>query len=161
MHADPKTALRERLLRRLIWKVPLIFLLMFFAVWWQMRNESERELPTATPEQAALFTGAWQGEVKYAWGDRYTEQFFFQPERGKLFGTASFRGRKRGIEQGAIIGDTITFSVGFEEISGAAARLRRYRYQGKLHGDAIRLSIIDDQGAIVAEPVLRRSGLQP
>jgi hypothetical protein len=37
----PTAELRRRLLRRLVWKVPLILLLVSFAIWWQWRNESD------------------------------------------------------------------------------------------------------------------------
>src|SRR6266404_947496 len=156
--------LRKKLLRRMVWKVPLIALLMSLAVWWQVRNENDAPPAARTEEgssKAADFTGAWQGEVHYPWGAKYSEHFFFQPEGDKLFGTATFLGAKRGIEDGQIIGETVTFSVGFEEISGSTTRLRRNRYEGKLAGNEIRLKIIDDQGNAPVETVLAKSGSTP
>jgi len=156
--------LRKKLLRRMVWKVPLIALLMSLAVWWQVRNENDAPPPARTEEgssKAAAFTGAWQGEVHYPWGTKYSEHFLFQPEGDKLFGTATFLGAKRGIEDGQIIGETVTFSVGFEEISGSTTRLRRNRYEGKLAGNEIRLKIIDDQGNAPVEAVLAKSGSTP
>jgi hypothetical protein len=89
--SDPRAALRKKLLRRLWWKVPVIFLLVAFAVWWQWRQEREQELRSQRPSPAAgAIAGTWSGEVKYGWGDKYNEVFLFQPEGAKLFGTASF-----------------------------------------------------------------------
>ena len=152
---DPKIALRKKLLRRLLWKAPLIFILVFFAAWWQTRNERSTEPQTASPK-TALFKGSWQGEVTYSWGDKYKEQFFFEPEGNKLFGTASFLGAKRGIEDGRIDGETISFSVVFEEIYGSTTRMDRNRYQGKLEGDKLRLRIMDEAGGAPVEAVLMR-----
>ncbi len=154
---DPKIELRKKLLRRLIWKAPLIFLLVSFAAWWQTRNERGTE-PEMASAKAALFKGTWQGEVTYSWGDKYKEQFFFEPEGNKLYGTASFLGAKRGIEDGRIDGDTISFSVVFEEIYGSTTRTDRNRYQGKLEDDKLRLKIMDDEGGVPVETVLTRSG---
>ena len=97
MRDGPGTALRKKLLRRLIWKAPLIFLLMFFAVWRQVRTERGTQPSSSAGSKAALFTGRWNGEVIYPWGDKYSEEFLFQPEGDKLFGTASFLGMKRGM----------------------------------------------------------------
>jgi cytoskeletal protein RodZ len=96
---DSRAELRRKLLRRLVWKVPLIVLLMSLAVWWQMRRENEAQLPTGKQTGASpapAFTGSWKGDVTYPWQVSYTEQFLFQPEGDKLFGTASFLGVKRG-----------------------------------------------------------------
>jgi len=157
---DSRAELRKKLLRRLVWKVPLIFLLMSLAVWWQMRRENEAQLTTATQtgaSKAMAFTGSWKGDVTYPWQVSHTEQFLFQPEEDKLFGTATFLGVKRGIGDGKIVGETISFSVAFEEIYGSTMRSRRNRYEGKLSGDTIRLRIMDDQGNSPVELVLTRS----
>lgn len=161
---DSRAELRRKLLRRLLWKAPLIFLLMSLAVWWQLRHENEAQLTTATQtgaSKAAAFTGSWKGDVTYPWQVSYTEQFLFQPEGDKLFGSATFLGAKRGIDDGKIVGETISFSVAFEEIYGAATRPRRNRYEGKLSGDTIRLRIMDDQGNSPVELVLTRSPSTP
>ena len=99
-------ALRRKLWRRLLWKVPLIVLLVTFAVWWESRKQKR---DGATDAGAAAFTGAWSGEVSYGDGARFNEHFFFQPENGKLFGSAAFRGLERGIEEGSVDGNRIAF----------------------------------------------------
>ncbi len=156
--SDPRAALRKKLLRRLWWKVPVIFFLVAFAVWWQWRQEREQELKSQRPSPAAgTIAGTWSGEVKYGWGDKHSEVFLFQPEGAKLFGTASFLGVKRGIEDGKIDGESISFIVRFQEIAGDTTREHKNYYWGKLSGKEILVRIQDDRGSPPVDFVLRKS----
>ncbi len=136
--------------QRWLWKVPLIVLLVSFALWWQWRKDQEGKLPRefarAVAKSADAFAGHWVAEVAYPWGVKSTEQFFFQPEGARLFGTASFLGVKRGIEAGEMIGDKVSFKVRFGGVNGAATQLRWNRYEGTLVGAKIRLKLYDDKG---------------
>jgi hypothetical protein len=161
-----RTALRqrrERLLKRLWWKVPAIFLLVSFAAWWQWRQEEAAKVASqaVTPgisRVAEAVPGAWQGYVTYGWGEKYTEQFFFQPEGSRLYGTASFLGHKRGIEDGKIDDAGFSFSVRYDEISGDVATGRRNSYRGKAAGSEIHLRMQDDKGSVPVEFVLTKHG---
>ena len=153
--ADARTALRKKLLRRLIWKVPIIISLMAFAVWWEQRKEGGQEIKVEAA--ANPFTGGWSGEVTYGWGAKFIEPFFFQAEGNKLFGTASFLGAKRGIEQGKIEGESISFYVRYEEVSGSESRERKNYYWGKINGDDILMRMQDDRGSAAVEWILRKS----
>lgn len=159
--SDWKFAMRQRLRRRLVWKLPLIALLVSFAIWWQWRMNSEVPVPAQpaglAAKTAAAIAGTWSGEVTYPWGAKYTEQFFFQPEGDKLFGTSMFLQSKRGIEDGKITGETISFQVRFEEVSGETTRTRWNRYEGKVGGAEIRLRILDDKGNPPVEIVLSKA----
>ncbi len=160
---NPKTALRKRLLRRLIWKVPLILALVSFAVWWQSKANQEQSGAAArgsTEKTAAAITGSWAADVKYDWGDKYTEAFWFQPEGGKLFGTASFLGTKRGIEEGKIEGEAISFFVRYQEISGTETREHKNYYWGKLAGSETAMRMQDDRGSPPVDLVLRKISVQ-
>ena len=158
--SDPRAALRKKLLRRLWWKVPVIFSLVAFAVWWQGRQEREQELRSQRPSPAAgAIAGTWSGEVKYGWGDKHNEVFLFQPEGAKLFGTASFLGVKRGIEDGKIDGESISFIVRFQEIAGDTTREHKNYYWGKLNGKEILVRIQDDRGSPPVDFVLRKSAV--
>jgi hypothetical protein len=155
---DRRAELRKRVLRRLWWKLPIILLLVSFAVWWQWRQEKgEKHKLEALSKAASAFTGAWAGEVTYGWGDSYKEDFFFQPEDDKLFGTASFLGRKRGIEDGKAEGNRISFVVRFQEIAGDVTRERKNYYWGQLEGDRIVLRLQDDSGRPPLEWSLTRN----
>lgn len=144
---DPRAEIRRRLWRRLRWKLPVIFFLVSFAVWWQWRQERrERQSTEVLTKAAGAWTGAWAGEVAYSWGDRYREEFFFQPEGDRLFGTASVLARKYGIEDGKIEGHHISFVVRYQDISGDVVRERKNYYWGRLDGGAIVLRLQDDRG---------------
>jgi hypothetical protein len=155
--SDERAALRRKLLRRLWWKAPIIFLLVAFAVWWQGRQEKQEGTKTERPSAAtAAIAGSWSGQVKYSWGDRYNEQFLFQPEGAKLFGTASFLGVKRGIEEGRIDGENFSFFVRFQEMSGDTTTDHKNYYWGKLEGNQIRIRLQDDRGSPPVDWVLQK-----
>ncbi|HKY06645.1 MAG TPA: toll/interleukin-1 receptor domain-containing protein [Candidatus Binatia bacterium] len=151
-----RAELRRKLLRRMIWKVPIIILLVSFAVWWEWRKQPSNEI--SSHANSTAFTGAWSGEVTYGWGAKYTETFLFQPEGDKLFGTVSFLGAKRGIEEGKIEGESISFYARYEEVSGGESRDRKNYYWGKLNGNEILMRMQDDRGSPAVEWVLKRSG---
>lgn len=157
MRDDPRTALRKKLLRRLIWKAPLIFLLVFFAVWWQMRTERGTQPSSSAGSKAALFTGRWNGEVIYPRGEKYSEEFFFQPEGGKLFGTASFLGMKRGIEDGKIDGDQLSFFARFDEGSGEQTVQHKNYYWGQVTDSRISMRLQDSRGNPPVDFVLKKA----
>ena len=153
MLSNEQIELRKKLMRRLIWKAPLIIGLMSFAVWWQSRKEIEpqREMPAVSAISAAALAGNWHAQISYPSGAKYDEQFFFQPEGAKLFGTASFLGVKHGIEDGEIVGETLMFKVRFEEASDSATQLRWNRYEGMIVGAEIRMKVFDDKGNVPVE----------
>ena len=159
MRDDPRTALRKKLLRRLIWKAPLIFLLVFFAVWWQMRTERATQPSSNAGSKAALFTGSWNGEVIYPWGEKHNEEFFFQPEGDKLFGSASFLGMKRGIEDGKIDGDKLSFFVRFDEGSGAQTLQHKNYYWGQIADSRLSMRLQDSRGNPPVDFILRKSNV--
>ena len=148
--SDEQIDLRKKLLRRLIWKVPLIIILVSFAVWWQLKHDTapslDRESPAADSKVAAVLAGSWTADITYGSGERRREQFFFQPEGGKLYGTASFLGDKRAIEDGKIAGSAISFYVGFEEIVNGATKAHVNRYEGTLLGNEIHVKLFVDAG---------------
>ena len=156
-----KFEMRQRLRRRLVWKLPLIALLVSFAIWWQWRMNSDVPVPAQpagiAAKTAAAIAGTWSGEVTYSWGAKYNEQFFFQPEGDRVFGTAMFLQSKRGIEDGKLTGETISFQVRFEEAADGTTRTRWNRYEGKVGGAEIRLRIFDDKGNPPVEIALSKA----
>ncbi|HEY7554588.1 MAG TPA: toll/interleukin-1 receptor domain-containing protein [Candidatus Binatia bacterium] len=153
---------RARLWKRLLWKVPLILLLVSFAVWWQWRQEQTGQpapgsAPAEISRMATAIGGVWEGEVTYSWGAKYKERFFFQPEGDKLFGTATFLGAKRGIEEGRIGGDQISFSVRFEEMLGGVTREVRNYYTARIIENGVSLRIQDSRGTPSMEFKIIRS----
>ena len=158
--ADWRADMRQRLRRRLAWKIPLIILLVGFAVWWQWRQQAaNRPAPGVTGNQdslAASIGGRWHGEVTYPWGAKHQEEFFFTPEGNTLYGTASFIGIKRGIEEGRLSGATITFKVRFEETTSSGTRMGTNRYEGRLSGENLMINFFDEAGSPPVEIKLSR-----
>jgi hypothetical protein len=153
---------RQRLLKRLLWKVPAILLLVTFAVWWQWHQEqTDQSTPSSTPAEikrmAKAVAGVWGGEVTYSWGAKHKERFFFEPEGDKIFGTASFLGSKRGIEDGRIEGDRILFRISYEEMLGSVNRAVKNYYIVRVAGSGLSVRMQDSRGTPSLEFKLTRS----
>jgi hypothetical protein len=153
---------REQLWKRLFWKVPLILLLVSFAVWWQWRREETSPpppggAPAEIERTAKAIAGVWEGEVTYSWGAKYKERFFFEPEGDKLFGTLTFLGAKRGIEDGKIGSATISFSMRFEEMLGDITREVRNYYTARVNGNELSIRMQDSRGTPPLEFKVTRS----
>ncbi len=133
--------------RRKLWVAPLILLLVVAALGWQWHQREK---------VAAAVSGMWKGEVTYGWGAAYTEQFLFEAEGEKLFGTASFLAFKRGIENGEVDGERISFSVRYQEAFGATALGRMNRYTGTVSGNQIYFRMQDDKGSPPVDFVARK-----
>lgn len=144
-------------MRRLVWKVPLIVVLVSFAVWWEWRKDSEQNPNSSvSAPTGAAFAGSWSGEVLYSSGEKFKEQFFFQTDNGKLFGNASFLTAKAGIEEGKIEGENISFVVRFHEASVGTTIERKNSYWGRLTGEKIQMRLQDDRGNPPVEFVLSK-----
>jgi len=137
-------------MRRLIWKVPLIVALVSFAVWWQLKHNTvpgpDPESPVANSHLSSMLAGSWSGEIAYGSGARHREHFFFQPEGDRLYGTASFLGTKRGIEDGKITGAQLSFAVRVDEVVDQIVREHQLRYEAKLEGKEVHVKLFDDRG---------------
>lgn len=157
-----QTVLQHRK-RALLWKAPLVLALVVFAVWWQGRQNRQSHpddsaLSAQGAKVAQSLAGHWSANVTYGWGATHAENFFFQPEGERIYGTASFLAAKRGIDDGKIIGDEITFSVRFQETSSQGNRDRKNYYGGKITGNEIRFRLQDDRGSPPLEFTATKSG---
>jgi len=134
-----------------IWGAPIALFLVMAALWWQW-NQAHKQLQSGNAASgvnspaAAAISGVWQGEVAYSGGSTYTERFLFQAEGDKLFGTASFLTFKRGIEDGRIDGDKISFTVRFQAASEDMTTEHKNRYVGSVSGNQIHFRMQDDRG---------------
>jgi hypothetical protein len=91
VRCDLTAELRSKLLRRLVWKVPLILLLVSFAVWWQWRKDSERNPNSGASARAgAVFVGSWSGEVTYSWEKNSQRNFSFNQRMGSYLAARVF-----------------------------------------------------------------------
>lgn len=145
---DPRQERLQRHKKALIWKAPLVLALLAFAFWWQGRQDSQAPAPAAIKvPMAGQFAGTWSADLTYHWDAKHKESFFFQPEGNRFYGTASFLGAKRGIDDGKIEGEEIFFSVRFQEETSSGTRDRKNYYAGKIAGNEIRFRLQDDRGS--------------
>lgn len=93
------------------------------AAWWWSRP--------AAPTLAERVLGTWQGNVRYAWGDRYDERFEFKRHAGELTGTASFLRYPRAIEALRIEGDNLHFETHSLERVGESEKTLTHRYSAE------------------------------
>jgi hypothetical protein len=86
------------------------------------------------PDPVAPWLGVWQAEVRYAWGDRYTERFELKRHAGELTGTASFLGYPRAIESLTLEGPYLRFETRTTLSMGSETRTMTHRYSVELQG---------------------------
>jgi TIR domain len=102
--------------------------------------------PVKAPENPSSFAGQWQALVKYSWGDSHKEVFNFKVDQNELFGTASYVGGPRGILDGKIEGNKITFTTKSITALGDKTYEEKHNYRGRLAGDAIEFMLQTDSG---------------
>lgn len=86
------------------------------------------------PDPSARLLGAWQADLKYAWGDRYTERFEFKRHAGQVTGTATFLGYPRAIDQLTFDGTNLRFETRTMQSMGSETRELTHRYSAELRG---------------------------
>jgi len=99
-----------------------------------------------TAANALDVNGSWKAKVKYSWGDIYDESFTFRVVNGELSGTASYLKSPRGISEGVLKGNTISFAVSLDEILGQEKKAYRNQYKGIVSNNEIRFTMQDTRG---------------
>jgi len=91
-------------------------------------------------------SGDWSAQVKYDWGDSYPEKFHFEANRAELSGSASFLRVARGILDGKISGDRISFTTKTLVSINSEEKMHedKHYYKGMLANDAIQFTMITD-----------------
>lgn len=85
-------------------------------------------------DRADRLLGHWEADVRYDWGDRYTERFHFERHAGGLTGTASFLGVPRTLENLRFDGRNLHFQTRTEQSMGEATRTVTHAYAAELQG---------------------------
>jgi hypothetical protein len=92
------------------------------------------------------FSGRWEATVTYSeWGTQ-REIFDFKADEDKLSGTASFLTAARGITNGKIERNTISFTTRSMTRDGDKTYQETHRYVGRLSGDTIDFILQTDSG---------------
>jgi len=89
---------------------------------------------SGTADPARRLLGAWEAEVRYDWGARYTERFEFKRHAGQLTGTASFLRHPRPIEKVQFQGARLRFETRTEESMSGASRETTHVYAAEVRG---------------------------
>lgn len=122
---------------------------------WQFRSSSpvgRVPAPAARPP----VNGEWRAEVDYDWPNaRYVERFTFSGEGDGLHGSAFFLGVARGVLEGRIDGEGLSFLTRTGELTGAGASSPAvvHRYRGRLIDDEIRFVMQTEGGSSTHVPV--------
>lgn len=124
---------------------------------WQSRSPppAASEASAAAPAAHASVSGQWQAEVDYDWpGAHYVERFVLSSEGDELHGSASFLGVARGVLEGRVAGDGVSFVTRTSELAGAGdGSAIVHRYRGRVVGDEIRFVMQTEGGSSAHVPV--------
>lgn len=90
--------------------------------------------PWVPADPAARFFGQWQAQVKYGWGDQYSERFEFKRHAGQVTGTATFLGYPRAIDKLEIEGSNLRFETSSQQSMGSETRQITHHYSAELRG---------------------------
>jgi len=102
---------------------------------------------------SVAIAGKWKATVKYDWGDSYEETFRFEFFGQELTGTASFLTVDRGIFEGKVDGNRVTFTTKTQSMLDDKTYEDKHYYKGTVDGDTIRFSILTDSGSESHVPV--------
>jgi hypothetical protein len=127
-----------------------------FVVYRQMRTAAPVNTATVAPTPViapANVGGKWTSTVKYAWGDTASEKFDFEVAGQELSGTASFLGYPRGIFDGKIDGNRVSFMTKSLTSVGDKTSEDKHYYKGTVEGDAIQFTMLTDSSVESHVPV--------
>lgn len=99
------------------------------------------------PVPSIEIAGQWTANVAYPWDVTMDETFSFMVEGDSLRGTASFLGVPRGIENGRVRGDTISFTTRTQEMLGSTTNDVELRYNGLVSTRGIDFIWQDSRGS--------------
>ena len=102
---------------------------------------------------AESVTGKWTGTVKYDWGESYAETFEFEVAGGELSGTASYLQRPRGILDGKLEGNRVSFTTKSLTSLNDKTFEDTHHYRGTVEGRIINFTLMTDSGAESHVPV--------
>jgi hypothetical protein len=102
--------------------------------------------PAAMAPNAEGFAGRWRAQVKYSWGDSHNEVFNFKVDQNEVFGTATYVGGARGVLDGRIEGNRITFTTKSQTLLGDKRYEEKHQYRGRLSGNTIEFILQTDSG---------------
>lgn len=112
--------------------------------------------PGAEVPPGGSVTGQWTAQVLYPWNVSHEETFSFRVEDGRVVGSATFLGTPRGIEEGRVDGERLSFTTRAEELLGEELRGFEMRYDGLVSVRGINFVLQDTRGNGPIEFTARR-----
>lgn len=118
---------------------------------WMLRPQTPPQPPKPSRPQV---NGRWEADVEYDWhGARYIEHFEFEGEGDDLYGTASFLRVPRGVLEGRVDPEGLSFVTRTTQTSGGAERESVHRYRGRLVDGEFRFVLQTEGGFTRHVPV--------
>ena len=104
-----------------------------------------------SPVVAAAVTGTgvagkWQYDMKYSWGVELTETMDLKVDGAEVFGTSTYLRTVRGIVDGKLDGNKVTFTTKSQSILGGKTYEEKHVYRGRLVGDTLEFMLQTDSG---------------
>jgi hypothetical protein len=99
-------------------------------------------LPAPADKVSNRFTlsGRWSAEVRYPWQSAaIIEEFDLKLDGSELYGTGSFLGAPRPVEQAELLDDGARFTLHSEASLGEERRRIAHRYRVRVEGDVMRV----------------------
>ena len=84
--------------------------------------------------------------MKYSWGDSHPEVMNLKVDQGEVFGTASYLRTARGILDGKLEGNKLTFTTKSQTMLGDKTYEEKHLYRGRVSGDTIEFILQTDSG---------------
>ena len=101
-------------------------------------TDAAKNLWHLLPQSRSDIRGEWQAEVIYDWPNAaYKEVFAFEVKGNEVVGTASYLGTKRGVLDGKLSGNTLTFDTATKEAAGDREDKAIHHYRGSISGEEI------------------------
>jgi hypothetical protein len=101
----------------------------------------------------ANVAGTWKAAVKYDWGDTSAETFDFETTGQELSGTASLLGYPRGIFDGRIDGNRLSFMTKTLTSVNDKTSEDKHHYKGTIDGDTIQFTMLTDSSVESHVPI--------
>ena len=107
------------------------------------------------PPVPADISGRWTAQVKYDWGDEYTERFEFNYLGKALHGTATYQQGPLAIEQVKLEGEWLSFITRSQEMLNNDTPWKEVtqRYTGQVTPDGIRFTLEIGGGYTIHPPI--------
>jgi hypothetical protein len=102
---------------------------------------------TAPAKTSAPLAGVWRADVRYPWQNAaIVEQFDFELDGDELFGTGTYLGAARPIEQAELLEDGARFTLYSEAAMGGENRRMTHRYRVRVDGDLLHVRMQSSGG---------------